>query len=290
MSAPPTADASFARFAGPGVRRADGGLLAGAVLRSRWHACRGRSCGLARARRRSSRERTARDWASRRIACLRGSVPRSSRMRSKSARKFASSSSRARADNARRVQAERARPLAGGSVRSRAARARAARRHAGLRRRVPLLRGSRPVLFLSPRRNDRAHGDAGLDEISNARCSPGSSCSPCSAALSARSRRRCSWSRRSRCARACCRIWSALRPARCSAPRCSACCRTRSSRSGISGTHNIGLTLLAGLLVFFVLEKMVLWRHCHQEVCEGHVPPRARHRHSSATPRPRRSS
>jgi len=41
--------------------------------------------------------------------------------------------------------------------------------------------------------------------------------------------------------------------------------------AGISGTHNVGLTLLAGLLVFFVLEKMVLWRHCHQEVCEGHV-------------------
>ncbi len=41
---------------------------------------------------------------------------------------------------------------------------------------------------------------------------------------------------------------------------------------GMSGTHNVGLTLLAGLLVFFVLEKMVLWRHCHQEVCEGHVP------------------
>jgi len=41
---------------------------------------------------------------------------------------------------------------------------------------------------------------------------------------------------------------------------------------GMSGTHGIGLTLLAGLLIFFVLEKMVLWRHCHQEVCEGHVP------------------
>ena len=32
------------------------------------------------------------------------------------------------------------------------------------------------------------------------------------------------------------------------------------------------LALLVGLLMFFVLEKMVLWRHCHQEVCEGHVP------------------
>ncbi len=29
--------------------------------------------------------------------------------------------------------------------------------------------------------------------------------------------------------------------------------------------------------MFFVLEKMVLWRHCHQEVCEGHVPHVARH-------------
>lgn len=37
-------------------------------------------------------------------------------------------------------------------------------------------------------------------------------------------------------------------------------------------THRIGVTLLAGLLVFFVLEKMVLWRHCHQDACEGHVP------------------
>ena len=51
---------------------------------------------------------------------------------------------------------------------------------------------------------------------------------------------------------------------------------------GISGTHGIGLTLLAGLLVFFVLEKMVLWRHCHQEVCEGHVPHVATDAHRDA--------
>jgi zinc and cadmium transporter len=36
--------------------------------------------------------------------------------------------------------------------------------------------------------------------------------------------------------------------------------------------HGIGLALLGGLLVFFVLEKAVLWRHCHQDLCEGHVP------------------
>lgn len=42
--------------------------------------------------------------------------------------------------------------------------------------------------------------------------------------------------------------------------------------AGAGSTHAIGLALLIGLLVFFVLEKMVLWRHCHQDVCEGHVP------------------
>ncbi|MET0534647.1 MAG: ZIP family metal transporter [Steroidobacter sp.] len=43
--------------------------------------------------------------------------------------------------------------------------------------------------------------------------------------------------------------------------------------AGVSNTHQIGLTLLAGLLLFFVLEKLVLWRHCHQDVCEVHVHP-----------------
>jgi zinc and cadmium transporter len=42
--------------------------------------------------------------------------------------------------------------------------------------------------------------------------------------------------------------------------------------AGVADTHEIGLTLLCGLLVFFVLEKLVLWRHCHQDICEGHVP------------------
>jgi zinc and cadmium transporter len=36
--------------------------------------------------------------------------------------------------------------------------------------------------------------------------------------------------------------------------------------------HTIGLTLLLGLLSFFLLEKMVLWRHCHSDHCEGHLP------------------
>lgn len=29
-------------------------------------------------------------------------------------------------------------------------------------------------------------------------------------------------------------------------------------------------TVLFGILLFFILEKLVLWRHCHHEHCEGH--------------------
>jgi zinc and cadmium transporter len=31
-------------------------------------------------------------------------------------------------------------------------------------------------------------------------------------------------------------------------------------------------TVLGGLLLFFMLEKLVLWRHCHVEDCEAHDP------------------
>lgn len=31
-------------------------------------------------------------------------------------------------------------------------------------------------------------------------------------------------------------------------------------------------TVLVGILVFFILEKLVLWRHCHLEDCEAHDP------------------
>ena len=30
--------------------------------------------------------------------------------------------------------------------------------------------------------------------------------------------------------------------------------------------------VLSGILAFFILEKLVLWRHCHTEACEGHEP------------------
>jgi len=36
--------------------------------------------------------------------------------------------------------------------------------------------------------------------------------------------------------------------------------------------HEVGMTVLIGILVFFMLEKMVLWRHCHSDHCEAHTP------------------
>jgi zinc and cadmium transporter len=40
--------------------------------------------------------------------------------------------------------------------------------------------------------------------------------------------------------------------------------------------HVLTGVILAGILLFFVLEKLVLWRHCHTEDCEVHDP----HTHS----------
>jgi zinc and cadmium transporter len=34
--------------------------------------------------------------------------------------------------------------------------------------------------------------------------------------------------------------------------------------------NRIAATVLGGVLAFFVLEKLVLWRHCHHETCEVH--------------------
>ncbi|HEX7953753.1 MAG TPA: ZIP family metal transporter [Burkholderiales bacterium] len=34
--------------------------------------------------------------------------------------------------------------------------------------------------------------------------------------------------------------------------------------------HNLAAVILGGIVFFFVLEKLVLWRHCHAEQCEAH--------------------
>jgi zinc and cadmium transporter len=39
--------------------------------------------------------------------------------------------------------------------------------------------------------------------------------------------------------------------------------------------EGMAATVLAGILLFFVLEKLVLWRHCHEERCEAHDPSEA---------------
>lgn len=44
--------------------------------------------------------------------------------------------------------------------------------------------------------------------------------------------------------------------------------------AGVAGSdiHAIPFAVLLGLLGFFLLEKLVLWRHCHADHCEVHVP------------------
>ncbi len=34
--------------------------------------------------------------------------------------------------------------------------------------------------------------------------------------------------------------------------------------------ETVAQALLGGILLFFLLEKLVLWRHCHDEICEAH--------------------
>lgn len=46
--------------------------------------------------------------------------------------------------------------------------------------------------------------------------------------------------------------------------------------AGPHDAHAIMATVLAGLLVFFLLEKFVLWRHCHTDDCETHALGHAR--------------
>jgi zinc and cadmium transporter len=36
--------------------------------------------------------------------------------------------------------------------------------------------------------------------------------------------------------------------------------------------HEVALAILGGIFAFFVLEKLLLWRHCHTENCEVHDP------------------
>jgi zinc and cadmium transporter len=46
-------------------------------------------------------------------------------------------------------------------------------------------------------------------------------------------------------------------------------------KAGPDGPHMVGTALLLGILTFFLLEKFVLWRHCHDDPCEMHSPSHA---------------
>ncbi len=48
-------------------------------------------------------------------------------------------------------------------------------------------------------------------------------------------------------------------------------------------SHGIGIALAGGILAFFVLEKLVLWRHCHADACEAHGPQDHHRARASAT-------
>lgn len=41
---------------------------------------------------------------------------------------------------------------------------------------------------------------------------------------------------------------------------------------GVTDAHDVMIVVLFGILAFFILEKLVLWRHCHHDDCEAHGP------------------
>lgn len=49
--------------------------------------------------------------------------------------------------------------------------------------------------------------------------------------------------------------------------------------SAANDPRTIAATILFGILFFFVLEKLVLWRHCHESECDAHDAQPAQHDH-----------
>jgi zinc and cadmium transporter len=41
--------------------------------------------------------------------------------------------------------------------------------------------------------------------------------------------------------------------------------------AGSARVHEVGIALIAGIALFFVLEKFLLWRHCHDVHCDEHM-------------------
>ncbi|HEX6396250.1 MAG TPA: ZIP family metal transporter, partial [Steroidobacteraceae bacterium] len=57
--------------------------------------------------------------------------------------------------------------------------------------------------------------------------------------------------------------------------------------AGSERVHEVGIALIAGIALFFVLEKFLLWRHCHDDHCAEHpvgetpVPAHDHHGHEA---------
>ncbi len=47
--------------------------------------------------------------------------------------------------------------------------------------------------------------------------------------------------------------------------------------------QSLSATILAGILIFFVLEKLLIWRHCHSGSCEAHMQADDGHHHGHHT-------
>jgi zinc and cadmium transporter len=50
--------------------------------------------------------------------------------------------------------------------------------------------------------------------------------------------------------------------------------------AGSERVHEVGIALIAGIALFFVLEKFLLWRHCHDDHCDEHTVADAHHAHA----------
>ena len=46
--------------------------------------------------------------------------------------------------------------------------------------------------------------------------------------------------------------------------------------------QSVSGTILLGILIFFSLEKLLIWRHCHSHSCEAHIEIDSHHHHGSA--------
>jgi zinc and cadmium transporter len=60
--------------------------------------------------------------------------------------------------------------------------------------------------------------------------------------------------------------------------------------AGSDRVHEIGIALIAGIALFFVLEKFLLWRHCHDDHCDEHTVSDDHHSHEHAHDKARRKA